>query len=108
MTTDEKNRKIAESVEPKPTGFTAGICGPSPLKCWYVDDYWQPEWKPVDFFAVESASAQLLEKMPYPRVYRHKNMWVCEADWRFFHNEATSTDRKTAIAEAYFKLKFGD
>lgn len=58
---------------------------------------------PPDFFTSESASAMLLEKMPFGSVCRlSKDLWVCRAsEWS---GDFKDTDRKTAIAEAALAL----
>lgn len=53
----------------------------------------------------EIANGLLLEAMPNARITRDKGVWTAEADWRFFHTEAQSADRKRAVTDCYAKWK---
>lgn len=87
--------------------------------CDYVKGYghvgmgwvfpWTPEGKaekPLDFFLDESASAQLLEKMPLgTRLINGRNWMVSDKD---NHLLARDPDRKTCIALAADKIIGGN
>lgn len=110
MTKEEKNRVIAEWLEPMvpPLSNRRPMhCGGSPKDAWIGSA--DHEWEPSDFFTDESASALILEKMPCPKVMRvHESLWSCSPNWPLIGTPegiiAGHEDRKTCIAEAALKL----
>ncbi len=103
-TQEEKCRVIAEWLEPKPTSpKQRGQSVRSSGGAWIA---YTGGWQAADFYRDESASALILEKMPLAKLVNDPKHggWMCESDWRFFHNGALHADRKSAIAEAALRL----
>lgn len=120
----EKNRLLAEWLEPMPDGpdtlqIMAAIRSElySPLKAWECDGHGDPivwAWHPRDFYLSEEASAMVLEKMLMPLVKKVSTgrriaphmAWECwpnpTASGNYDH--VRNVDRKTAICEAALAL----
>lgn len=114
MTKDELNRRIAESIEPKPQGYSVMKDGDRPHRSPL--DAWSLMWNyittqmlfckaiPRDFHVNEYANAMLLEMMPDPLLSKVGSQWECDVN-----SSGTimglSQDRKTAICLAFAKWK---
>lgn len=67
------------------------------------------KWGCVDFFNDESASARLLDAMPFGRLWKYKQpegealWWGCAYDHAHIDNNSHSPDRKTATVLAACK-----
>lgn len=86
MTKDEKNRALAEWLEPKPdSSRCADIAWRSTWhNAYHVNHGWTHA--PLDFYLSESASALLREKMPEPNIWLESErgvepkIWGCQPD----------------------------
>lgn len=108
------NRRLAEWLEPEPKSAMATRCNgrvfhQSALRVW--SRFTGEEWRHCDFFADESASAMLLEKMPLPVLQCALQMqnggrktWGCTPDRIAAGEYVWHQDRKTAIALAAYEL----
>lgn len=113
---DEKNRKIAEWIEPLsslPNEDDSEEMRAYESAAWIatfrlskVTGMHVPAWEPQDFYTSEEASALVLEKMLQPCVFRCApgGQWACCWNMAGQADEiAIAVDRKTAIAEAALK-----
>ncbi len=111
MTRDEKNRKIAEALEPMPLRpeeyvRTANRVAFSRLGFW-AHEFGKREWTPVhNFYLSEEDNALVLEAMPHPELSkRNDGIWWCIADYYDPKSlQYKNTDRKTAICEAFLVM----
>ncbi len=117
MNRDEICRKIAEKLEAKPEGLPRLSFQTSPLGFWASHfirmsspDFWSEdaecvyEWRNLDFYSDEAASAKLLEAMPgVELLHIHglsgdvTSVWRCRLPTGRF---VSMPDRKTAIVLA--------
>ncbi len=122
LTKDEKNRIIAEWLEPKPVSKGTATCRGDLSVAggawqWSGQNYSRPNpagfWEPRDFYTSEDASAVILEKMSATNAY----VWL---EWDINEwcvtwlpttsedqdppTEYSHRDRKAAIADAALAL----
>ena len=117
LTRSEKNKKIAEALEPlakaklkRSNGVVTTEAG-----IWTAGAGWNslPEARvkyfhpAFDFYTDEAANAMVLEAMPAVELYRHPpdsdaGIWRCRPDCGLDDN-TVHPDRKTAICEAFLK-----
>ena len=118
VTKAEKNRLIAEWIEPMPNGYTrkADLYGRTDIGAWLWRedlgqwDHRKGRWIAADFYAAEAASALALEKMPEPELWLEsqagdpQKMWGCKPDMNDRYGISFNADRKAAIAEAAYRV----
>lgn len=111
MTDDELNRKCAERLgwtlrnyneDEREACCSADYVDAAINDGWHWDgDPLQREAWQIDFLRDPAANEMLMEAMPNPTLSRDKGVWICEPDFRLFHGERTSDDRKRAIVLAF-------